>query len=281
MATKQDAFYEIIKYNPAREYIGEWTPNNLYNRYNRSRKDPTRPVMFVQTGRLSATMACDAIWNEMLYNPVRFGDKNPFEFDGQTSIVKFCEKYPSFDDKNSNVLFNISYKLRGFLYFIGESNPEFYAKNEINDYSILITCDDNRKANDGYRALACLVRCVRLVAQQNMKDYRNKRYREQMQQTIKQRHPNLTRLNQHLNFVEIDRIKQQKEDLREQIHNKNNEIYDTSIRIKTLNEYDPPVDSSNERNLLKQQTADLQKLEEKYEYMKKRFDYMISPQKTY
>ena len=281
MTKKPDLAYEVIKYNPAREYIEGWTPNNLHNKYNRARKDPTRPILFIQTGKLSATMITDAIWNEMLYNPIRFGEKNPFEHDGKTSIATFLAKHPSFNDKNENVLFNISYKLRGFLHFIGEIYPEFYTKDEINDYSIMIKCNSNNKVNDGYMALACLIRCVRLVAQQNMKDYKNKRYREQIQQVIKQRHPDMVRSNQYFNFVAIDRIKQQKNNLREQINYKNSEIYDTSVRIKTLNEYDPPVDTTAERNLLTKQTADLQKLEEKFAYIAKQYEQMITPKKEY
>ena len=59
--------HDIIKYDVNRKYFGDWTPDGLNATYN----SPT-PVNFY-TGILSVDKICDALWNEMSYNPERFG----------------------------------------------------------------------------------------------------------------------------------------------------------------------------------------------------------------
>jgi len=277
MKTKNDSLYEVIRYNPAREYFIGWNPNELHNKYNRVYKDPARPLRFITTGRTLTTTVVDTLWNEMLYNPVRFGTENPFEFDGAINLYRFFEKYPALNDKNNNVMLNISYKLRGFVYFIGNSHPEFYKTGEINDYNMVLKCDSNRKPNDGYMALACLVRCIHLIASQNMKDYQNKNFRTAIQNAVKQRHQNKARPDWCMNFVTLNRLEQEKNDLYQEILKKSNEITDTKTRIQNLSEYEPPVDTSKERALLSHQNSELQKLEQKYDNAKNQYSKMLCP----
>ena len=277
MKKETDAIRTIIKYNPRREYFGEWTPSKLYSVFNSIRQDPFRPLSFVSLGGLSAGMICDALWNEMSYNPLRFGETNPFETNDISAIRKFHKKYETSD---TDTMSKTATELRHFLYFIGQSNPEFYKLGRISGNSILIKCDYNKNSNDGYKALSCLAHAVHYIASQNLQDYKNKTFRQKIVEIATARHPNLQRPWQYLNFVALDRILAHKDYLYSEIMKTTNDILDTTTRIKTLGEYDPPADTSDERALLLRQTADLQNLEEQYAATKQQYNRMITLQKT-
>lgn len=268
---------KIIKYNPYREYFGEWTPAVLYSTFHKIHSNPFNPLVSMLTGKLSQDTICDALWQEMSYNPIRFGTENLFEFDGVSSLQKF---YKANQKSKTEVMQRIALELRDFLYFIDKSNPEFTKNNEISGTSILIKCNHNRRANNGYKALACLVRCVHLIDSQNLKDYRIKTFRKKIQEVVISRHQNLERSNKYLNIVKTERMKKQTDVLYNAIIEKNNEIISTSVRIKTLNEYDPPVDTYTERRLLSRQNQELQNLEEKYAMAKNQYEQMIMEQNT-
>jgi len=273
MQNKFEFAHDIIKYNTRRQYFGSWTPYKLHKTYRDIHENPFNPIVYMETGVLSTENVCDVIWNEMSYNPLRFGETNPFLIENIDGMKEFCKKYKA---NASYVMQQLSQDVGYFLYFIGKSNPEFHKTNHINCGSILINCDKNRNAGYGYYALSSLVDCVHHIATQNLKDFKIKKYREQIVDVAQSRHPNLKRSNEYLNFVEIDKLKTSVDGLYDAITAKDSDIMDTRAHIKTLNEYDPPVDSSHEQSLLEKQTQDLQTLEEYYAFVKNKYDKLIA-----
>lgn len=267
--------HDIIKYNPERNYFGPWSPKRLHRVYREIYTDPFRPLVFMETGHLSAETICDTLWNEMSYNPVRFGEQNPFETTGIPNIKDFCKTHINpndLDEVNSKIACELEY----FTYFIGKNNPEFPKFGEIFSCSILINCDKNRKTGYGYKSLACLANCVHYIATQNINDYKIKKYREQINRIVITRHPRLKRSNEFLNFVQIEKAEQNTKYLYDAMLQKNKEILDTTSLIKIFKEYDPPIDTSREQNLLSRQREDLQRLEEQYAFAKNKYDKLIT-----
>lgn len=281
MNDKIDSVRMIIKYNPYREYFGSWTPRRLQKTFREIYKDPFRPLVYMGIGQLSIDVICDALWAEMSYNPTRFGSTNPFVFDGVKSIKSFCKKYKNSKAPEDDVLQKIIRELEYFLYFIGKSNPEFNTTGKIKTEQILINCDRNRKSGYGYKALACLTRCIHLIATQNLNDYRNKKFRKSIQEVSVARHPNMKRSNKYVNIIKIETTKKEADDLFNAITKKNSEIIDTETRIKNMNEYDPPVDTSLEDSELSYKAQELQELEERYARTKAQHDNMLAYQRYY
>ena len=275
MTHKIDQIHDIIKYDPNRNYFGPWSPTQLHNTYRSIYLDPFRPLKFIETGRLSAEIICDTLWNEMSYNPLRFGEQNPFGINDIPNIKDFCRTHVNTKDLNE-INTKMASELSHFLYFIGKTNPEFRRLGEICGCSILIDCDRHRKTGYGYKALACLSSCIHYIATQNINDYKIKKYREQIQRIAVVRHPKMKRPTAYLNFVEIDKAEHQKDYLYNAITEKNNEIFETTSLIKTFEEYEPPVDSSHEKNLLSHQKQELQALEQQYVFAKNKYDKLIA-----
>lgn len=244
---------EIIKYNANRNYFGTWTPKSLHAAYRYAHEYPLDYEASFMVAHMSQAYICDIIWNEMSYNPVRFGAISPFYFDEQPNIKMFCKTHQS--DKES-IWGEISRNLQSFTAFIENGIIQ-------NGY-IVIRCDENTgKTNSGYRALARLTRIIHDICIQNLADFnKSKSYREKIIQVVQKRHPNLARSTNNINFAQIDRVNYKRQQIQYAIVQKNAEINDISMRIKTLSEYDPPVDVHNEEELLEQKYQELQQLDE-------------------
>ena len=274
----QDKVHNILKYDPNRTYFGPWSPKRLHTVYREIYNNPCRPLVFMETGKLSTEIICDTLWNEMSYNPLRFGVQNPFEINGIPNIKEFIAKYKT-NGKADVIMQQVAADLDYFLYSIGKVNPEFRQFGEIFNYTVLINVDRHRKSGDGYKALARLSDSIHDIASQNIKDYKIKKYREQICKIALARHPNLKRSNNQLIFVQIEKTKQQVDCLYNEIINKNNEISSINSRIETFNEYEPPLVTSREHTLLEQQKQELQTLEEQYSFAKNKYDELIAKQK--
>jgi hypothetical protein len=224
-------------------------------------------------------MVCDAVWNEMSYNPLHFGTQSPFTKNDIASIRAFCKTYKT-DDPNSDIMSRIATELYFFLHFINESNPEFMENEKIKGGSILIQLDRNQKPNCGYRALACLVHTIHAIATQNLRDYNKREFREQINDVAISRHPNLQRSRRYPNYIRNQKLVDTKNALYAEILRTTADISDTDSMIKTLNEYEPPVDTTREQNLLSQQQLYLQKLDQEYTIIEQKYDEMITMQNT-
>ena len=260
--------HDIIKYDVNRKYFGDWTPDGLNATYN-----SPMPVNFY-TGILSVDKICDALWNEMSYNPERFGTVSPFKINGKNSLEFFINKEIDIYDNNFEVLTNLQAYLSRFWNMALQYDKDFMITNRFKSTNILISTKirpgEKPIPSATYRPLGYLRDSIHKIASQNLQDFENKAiYRNQIIETVKEKHPKLFRPAtpvyvapvQESTNDELEKYMSDKKYLIDAIWNKNSEIMDTQMRIDTLNEFENPGDTSNDTALLKKQKADLKNLE--------------------
>jgi len=259
--TKEQRIKQIIKYNTSRKYFGGWTPYDLNKSYV-----STEPIS-IYIGNLSTDIICDAIWNEMSYNPKRFGNSSPFMFDNKNSLTFFITKEISQDDKACHILSKIKSYLSNFYNMAIKYDDTFKTTNRFKKSYITITNtqplppDSKPQPCFNYKMLGCLRTCIHIIASQNIQDFNKKSYREQIINTVINKHPNLTRSNQPIDFAMLRKYKAQESRIKFEIATKNDDISITMSRINDLESLEIPGDTSQEELRLEQQTRELQHLE--------------------
>lgn len=266
---QNDRIKDIIKYNVTRRYFGDWTPDELNNSYICE-----NPIQ-LRIGILSIDDICDSLWNEMSYNPVRFGTTNPFEFDGKNSLEKFINTPIAPDNKAFKTLSIIQSYLSRFWKLATEYDKNFKTKKYFKSNCVIITTTISTNLNSKpvpsktYVMMANLRKSIKQIASQNTSDFGKKTYQQQIIDVVLQRHPNLIRPIKIQNFVAIARqnkklkeYQMNERNLINAIRDKSFEITDTQSRIDTLTmEFENPGDTSKDKALLQSQTKELEKLE--------------------
>ena len=271
---------EIIRYNVSRKYFGDWTPDELNDTYISE-----NPVS-LRIGVLSVDDICDALWNEMSYNPVRFGTKSPFEFDGKNSLESFIDTAIDLDNRAFRVLSLVQSRLSKFWKIATKYDSSFATHNRLksNCVTITTTISTNPKSKPipsaTYIMLTNIRRCIKDISSQNLRDFGRKTYKQQIIDTFISRHPDLIRPIKIENFAAIKRLSQNPElqqylhieyELETAIYDKNSEIIDTQSRIDTLNnEFENPGDTTEYTFLLQKQNEELENLENKLENIKQK-----------
>ena len=264
-----DRIKNIIRYDVSRKYFGDWNPERL-NACYRSEEPVT-----IYIGILSTDDICDTLWNEMSYNPIRFGTQNPFEFDGKNSLEKFINTPVAPDNKAFKTLSIVQSYLSRFWKLATQYDETFAETKHFKSKNITITTtiSTNPKSKPipgmTYVMMANLRKSVKQIASQNLNDFGKKTYQQQIIDVVLQRHPNLIRPIKIQNFVaiarkdkELQQYKADEQNLITAIRDKSFEITDTQSRINTLTtEFENHGDTSKDKCLLSQQTKDLQKLE--------------------
>ena len=289
--TKSDKrIKNIIRYNVSRKYFGDWTPDELNDSYVSEK--PTQ----IRLGILSIDDICDALWNEMSYNPGRFGTKSPFEFDGKNSLELFITTEIDIANPAFKVLSLIQSRLSKFWKIMVKYDTNFATRKHLKSNCVTITKtmskDPDAKPIPGptYIMLTNIRKCIRDIISQNLHDFKLKTYQQQIIDTVLQRHPDLIRPKKIQNFAALQRQAQDKElqqylhiehDLETAIRDKNSEIIDTQSRIDTLNnEFENPGDTSNDTILLEKQNADLENLEKSLQNIKQKIKKMTDSRYT-
>lgn len=266
---QNDRVKDIIKYNVTRRYFGDWTPDELNNSYICG-----NPIQ-LRIGILSIDDICDSLWNEMSYNPVRFGTTNPFEFDGKNSLEKFINTPIAPDNKAFKTLSIIQSYLSRFWKLATEYDENFKTKKYFKSTCVIITTTISTNLNSKpvpsmtYVMMANLRKSIKQIASQNTSDFGKKTYQQEMANVILTRHPDLVRPIKIQDFAAIARqnkklkeYQMNKRNLMTAIRDKNSEIIDTQSRIDTLTmEFENPGDTSNDTALLNKQKEDLKNLE--------------------
>ena len=267
---KIDKIQEIIKYNTKRKYFGVWRPQDLYDAY---KVKSGRPV---KIGTLSISNICDTLWNEMSYNPGRFGTISPFDV--------WCIKTPEsfikqkFSDKDA--LYKVQYALSEFLSLVSQYDQSFRTNGYLNTDCVIInhvpTFYPTKRPvpNLQYKMLSSLVHCVHLIASQNWNDFKRKKYQNQIINAVQTRHADLSEsdfdtLSRRVQYPELHKYQDMYKNVNYAIMEKNSAIMDTEMRIQSLQEYEIPGDTSSETALLQKQNMDLQKLEQMLDDIKK------------
>jgi hypothetical protein len=256
------AIANIIRYNASRKYFYDWTPRELNKSYISE-----DPVSLTIAG-LSSDTICNTIWNEMSYNPKRFGYTSPFKFDGNNSIYLFINSDLTSETNAQNILSKVKYYLSDFWNLAVYYDETFLRTGCFKNKNISITNIPNSTPGakpipcPNYKMLGDLRTCIHIVASQNITDFnKDKAYREEIINTVRSKHPNLIRAKQTIH-PELQKLLNKKLRIEHAIWNKNSEIMDTESRINTLNtEFENPGDTSADTARLEQQNSDLIKLE--------------------
>ena len=288
---------EVVKYNASRKYFGAWSPRELHYTYSILLRNSDIESMSLRIGKLSEDTICNALWNEMSYNPLRWGTKSPFVFDGKNSLYDFCEKeIESEDEETIKTLSELQNALSEFNKNVHKYDLDFFKNGQLKDSILKIKLnmistsvgEQKLKANLVYNILACLVRSINAVCKQNLKDFDRKKYFEQIAEVIAARHPTLHRNKEPLTAIlqqqtiniqnvqpsvstkSFKEILETKAKLESAIYDITNEISIIQSHINTLNnEYENPGDTSAENARLNKQTAMLQEYEDKLDKIKK------------
>ena len=262
----------ILKYNRLYRYFGDWAPKQLHDAYEIVLRSMGHPSFTIETGKISVDDVCNTLWNEMSYNPLRFGKKSPFVFRGVNSLDQFCNTYdPSIKDMETvTLLSELRQKLKTFLALMYQYDPSFQQTGVSKESKMKIKMlEYSTDANTEYKILACLVACIHAICQQNVKDYDTKpsAYRAIMAEVCAEKHPTGERKINDVSLAKINSLKQQQRELLQQISDKNEEIAQTQIRKDTLSGYEIPMDTSRERALLKTQESALKSLDLRLQYI--------------
>lgn len=191
----------ILKYNVSRPYFGTFTASNLSTAYANIRvsSDWDNPITSVpvRVGTINGDVICDALWNEMSYNPVRFGDMSPFLHNGKNNIYHFCSNFNSVPTTPEN--YPILATIRGCLieYMTLNAAPNGAWNDELKttaDGFVTIEAPYGF-ANNVYKKLACLRDSLAVIARQNVADFSKKRgpYRSAIIAMVALRHPDAFR----------------------------------------------------------------------------------------
>lgn len=189
---------KVIKYSVARPYFDEFAAVNLDSAFGKFKqsKDWEKPVKSesVQVGHIDGGVICRALWNEMSYNPKRFGKVSPFLHNGKENIYRFCDKPVPETTPAFELVETLRAKLVDFMTLNALPNGQW--NDVVKAYNGLVyTTYVNGHSDNTYKKLTLLREMIHLIASQNMKDWKLKAYRTEMIKVIETRHPNGIRFN--------------------------------------------------------------------------------------
>lgn len=207
---QKELIRDTIVYKTSHKYFVYWAPRDLHNCYSLLLHNATMNKIDFNVHELSPDIICNALWNEMSYNPVRFGTISPFKFGGRNSLQDFCKTKIDPNIKSAKTLKKIQTNLKDFISITGKNHFQYSTititlkrqtlpQNPFEKYE-----QPKPKTNVGYKMLAILVDCVHKIASQNLQDLDKKTFFEPMYDVILSRHPNLIRTS---NFIHKPAVK--------------------------------------------------------------------------
>lgn len=189
----------ILAYNTSRPYFGSFTAANLSEAFSTLKCSQSfdKPLAKVSLyiGDINGDVICNSLWNQMSYNPVRFGNISPFYHNGRNNIYRFCEgktQIPTTDATANGIICEIRHKLIDFMNLNRGPNSQWQdiitTRNGYVDIAY-----EGAHSNSMYKMLANLRECVKLVARQNVADLGRRRepYRAEIIRATTLRHPEL------------------------------------------------------------------------------------------
>ncbi len=251
----------VIKYDTRRGYFGDWTPAQIHSAYHEAMENPDHGIN-IFTGTISVNGVCGALWNEMSYNPTRFGYNSPFLFDNQNSIELFCKK-----QIQDQVLKPIQEHLHTFLSIAKKINENFEQTNKINEDNQTIKSTYGTISMN-YVMLSSLVKAIHSITSINLNDFKSsKQHRRKIIEIVQSRHPDLIRRNKNIDFDIFETYQAESRYIEHKIHVLNHEIEDISYIIQDKQEYEQPLDTSNEESKIETKNKELDKLMSRLEFI--------------
>ena len=185
----------ILRYDVNRAYMGDLTGAELNGAFElfMCSRDWDEPIISttIQTGYIDGTIICRAVWNEMSYNPKRFGTVSPFLYKDKENIYHFCQNGNEvpLDTPGYDIVVAIRQKMRDFLFNNKLENNSWYDIIDSSKGNMVVRCI-NGSSDRKYKTLAALRDMIHIVASQNLKDLNRAAYRKEMKPIIDARHPN-------------------------------------------------------------------------------------------
>ena len=210
----------ILRYDVNRAYIGDFTGAELEGAFKAFlySQDWDKPIIrsVIHTGYIDGGVICRAVWNEMSYNPKRFGNVSPFLHNGKENIFYFCsgrneisENTPGYD-----VILEIRKKMCRFLDYNKFENGKWCDVIDPSKGNMVVSfvsgCSDKK-----YKMLATLRDIMRAVISQNLQDLNRVAYRKEMEPVIMARHPNGVRAKKtpyYIDKILADEARRRQED---------------------------------------------------------------------
>ena len=191
----------VLKYNARRAYIGKFTADDLDRAHGTLRrtqnlKNPINTT-YVHVGHIDGNVICRALWNEMSYNPLRFGSVSPFLLGRQDAIYRFCDHKVPENTPGFEILETIRHKLID--YMSAMPNADGGWNPDINDNEGWVSLGHYSAM---YKKLTLLRKVMHIVATQNIQDFNRKAYREEMLPVIANRHPRGIRSNAPITYIQ-------------------------------------------------------------------------------
>lgn len=286
---------EVIKYNVSRRYFIYWAPRDLYNCYSTLFHDRSINSIKFGLGNLSVDKVCNVLWTEMSYNPVRFGTQSPFEINGKNSLQYFCNMEIDENLKSAKTLLKVQNSLKEFYRIACDQDKNFDKTNRFKNTFVEIRIYDHAipqnplrnymkkpAPNIGYKMLTELIHCIHTITSQNLADLNRKTYFEPMFDVVLNRHPNLSRGTNFIDFttsnsnqkepvdlqLQIKKYLKQQSKLEKTIAKKIEDMYITQACIDDLNNLENPGDTRAEQACLEKQNEIMKFLEEKLSNIK-------------
>ena len=184
---------KILGYDSTRQYFGEMTFSGLRIARCKVVGAQTEPKAYnsvsVKVGNIDGGVICRALWNEMSYNPERFGTESPFIKNGVEDIYRFCNELVAHDTPGYKIVYKLNRLLVDFLRLNGATQNEMQAdKVKTDGGTVKLAMHDIDKDNN-YMMLIKLRDAIRCVIDQNIADLDIASYREKMAKVIAERHP--------------------------------------------------------------------------------------------
>ena len=251
----------VIKYDTRRGYFGEWTPAQIHSAYHDAMENPDHGNN-IFTGTISVNGVCGALWNEMSYNPIRFGYKSPFLFDNQNSVELFYK-----NQTLAPVLKPIQEHLHTFLSIAKKIDEKFEQTNKISEDNQTIKSTYGTISMN-YIMLSSLAKAIHSIASINLSDFKSsKQHRRKIIEIVQSRHPDLIRQKQNIDFDAFETYQAESRYIEHKIHELNSEIEEISYIIQDKQEYEQPLDTSNEESKIETKNQELDKLMSRLEFI--------------
>lgn len=190
---KSSLVREVLRYEPKRAYFDKFTTENLSVAYGQFKHTQSwdKPVLrtTVRVGKVDGGVICRALWNEMSYNPLRFGNVSPFIHNGTENIYHFCRCGVPEDSPCYKVMEKVRYELIDFMALNGRAKNQWYDNIDTENGMVVLTFVDGH-SDDKYKMLSKLREAIKLITRQNVEDFKDKAHYAEMLKVIYVRHPN-------------------------------------------------------------------------------------------
>lgn len=189
---------EVLKYDPNRAYFDKFIPGCLstaYGTFKRSQKwDHPIKYTYVTVGNINGRVICRALWNEMSYNPVRFGNVSPFLYKDSENIYNFCRNDVYKNYPGGEIIKQVQYKLINFMTLNCDARGGWRDVIHTDNGRVKIDFSGGMSDNK-YKMLAKLRDAIKIIAKQNVEDLKDPVYRSEIMKVVDARHPNGIRSN--------------------------------------------------------------------------------------